>query len=144
MAIFTPQERRAIYIIIGILAVGSSIYFYKLKNPYFAPELDKVILEMTYNEDAIDSLIDLSSSPQDNHQQETVKPLDVGDISKININAANKEELMLLPGIGPVYAEKILEYRRDKGCFKDIEEIMNIKGIGEKKFEKIKERIIVD
>ncbi len=56
----------------------------------------------------------------------------------ININSAPKEELMLLPGIGESTAEKILMYRKEHNGFRKIEDIQKIKGIGKKKFEKLK------
>lgn len=55
----------------------------------------------------------------------------------LNINTATADELSALKGIGEVTAEKIIEYR-DKHTFKRIDELMNIKGIGQKKFDKIK------
>ncbi|CUU01384.1 competence protein ComEA [Candidatus Thermokryptus mobilis] len=57
---------------------------------------------------------------------------------KVNINTATKEELMKLPGIGEQTAERIIQHRKLYGDFKRIEDIMNVKGIGQKKFEKIK------
>ncbi len=59
---------------------------------------------------------------------------------KININTCTKEQLMSLPGIGEVLAGRILEYR-EQNQFKNIEDIKNVSGIGEKKFESIKELI---
>ncbi|MBM4158849.1 MAG: helix-hairpin-helix domain-containing protein, partial [Ignavibacteria bacterium] len=61
----------------------------------------------------------------------------------ININTASKSELMLLPGVGEATAEKIIKYREEHNGFKQIEEIMEVKGIGIKKFEKMKLYIIV-
>ena len=63
--------------------------------------------------------------------------------TKININTATEQELDSLPGIGPSTAAKILEYRKEKGKFKTIEEIKEVSGIGESKYEKIKDRITV-
>lgn len=61
--------------------------------------------------------------------------------SKININTASSAELDKLPGIGPTYAQRIIEYRESKGGFKSISEIQNVKGIGPKTFEKLKDMI---
>ena len=60
---------------------------------------------------------------------------------KININTAGSEELQMLDGVGPVTAEKIIDYRESNGRFKDIEDIKNVSGIGEKTFEKLKDDI---
>ncbi|MEJ2110770.1 MAG: helix-hairpin-helix domain-containing protein [Acidobacteriota bacterium] len=62
---------------------------------------------------------------------------------KINLNTATAEQLQSLPGIGPVSAKSILEYREKVGKINRIEEIINVKGIGEKKFLKIKDRLAV-
>lgn len=60
---------------------------------------------------------------------------------KINLNKATKEELMTLPGVGESRAESIIQYRNENGGFKSIEEIMQISGIKEGLFEKIKDLI---
>lgn len=60
----------------------------------------------------------------------------------INLNTASLSDLMSLPGIGEVYAKRIIDYRKEKN-FDQIEEIKNISGIGEKTFEKIKDLITV-
>ena len=61
----------------------------------------------------------------------------------VNINMATAEELDTLPGIGPSTAQKILNYRDENGRFNAIEEIMNVSGIGEAKFNNVKELITV-
>ena len=62
---------------------------------------------------------------------------------KININTATEEELESLKGIGPATAKNIISYREEYGGFSSIEEIKNVKRIGDKIFEKIKEDICV-
>jgi|GEM_PF-511580 len=62
----------------------------------------------------------------------------------ININTASATELDLLPGIGPVYAQRIVDYRTQNGNFKTIEEIKKIKGIGDVTFGKLKDDITVN
>ncbi len=66
-----------------------------------------------------------------------------GKMSKININKAKQTELEQIPGIGPSTALKIINYRKEKGGFNSIEEIKEISGIGDKKFDEIKESIEV-
>lgn len=63
---------------------------------------------------------------------------------KININTANQTELETLSGIGPSTALKIINYKKEHGKFNNIEEIKNVPGIGESKFENIKEYICVE
>lgn len=63
--------------------------------------------------------------------------------SIININTASEAELDTLPGIGPSRAKDIISYREEKGGFNSIEDIKNIKGIGEVSFEKLKDKISI-
>lgn len=56
----------------------------------------------------------------------------------VNINTADKELLTQLPGIGPVTADLILQYRQDNGQFTSIEELTKVKGIGDKTLAKLK------
>lgn len=63
--------------------------------------------------------------------------------SKININTADLKQLDNIPGVGEATANKILSYRDENGEFKSIEEIKNVNGIGDKKFENMKDLICV-
>jgi competence protein ComEA len=63
--------------------------------------------------------------------------------ASINLNSATLDQLETLPGIGRKTAERIVEFRQKNGGFKKIEELMNVKGIGEKSFLKIKPLIVV-
>ncbi len=62
---------------------------------------------------------------------------------KVNINTAGVDELVTLPGIGKAYAERIVEYRQKNGPFKKVEDVLNVRGIGEKTFERIRDRLTI-
>ena len=59
-------------------------------------------------------------------------------LAAININTATKDELVSLPGIGPAKAQAIVDYRKAHGPFKTVEDLKDVKGIGAKRFEKLK------
>jgi competence protein ComEA len=61
----------------------------------------------------------------------------------VNLNTATAAQIASLPGIGPKTADLVVQYRQKNGPFKKIEEIMNIRGVGEKSFLKIKDRLTV-
>lgn len=63
--------------------------------------------------------------------------------SKVNINTANSEKLQTIPGVGEATAQKIIKYREEKGKFKTKEDIKNVEGIGDAKYEKLKDYIEV-
>lgn len=67
----------------------------------------------------------------------------VNDIVYVNINTASEHQLRRLDGIGEATARAIVEYREANGGFKSAEELLNVKGVGEKTLEKFRERIIV-
>ena len=61
----------------------------------------------------------------------------------VNLNSGTVAQIASLPGIGPKTAELVVQYRTKNGPFKKIEEVMNVRGIGEKSFLKIKDRLTV-
>jgi comEA protein len=71
------------------------------------------------------------------------KPQVASAAAPVNLNSATVAEIATLPGVGPKAAERIVEYRQKNGGFKKIEELMKVKGIGEKSFLKLKPLITV-
>lgn len=71
------------------------------------------------------------------------KPAATSASAPLNLNTATLEQLDALPGIGKSTAQRILEHRQKSGGFKKIEDLMNVKGIGEKAFLKLKPMITV-
>jgi competence protein ComEA len=77
-----------------------------------------------------------------NNSNKDEKP-GLSDNGTVNINKASKEELKSIPGVGDVTAENIIEYREQNGDFSSIEDIKNVNRIGDKTFEKLKDKIDV-
>jgi competence protein ComEA len=57
---------------------------------------------------------------------------------KLDLNRATEQDFEALPGIGPLLAERIVEYRQARGAFRDVEQLRRVKGIGKKKFDRIR------
>ena len=68
---------------------------------------------------------------------------DVAAADKLDLNQATVEELDTLPGVGPAIARRIVAFREKNGAFKRIEDLMNVRGIGEKTFLRLRDRIMV-
>jgi len=79
-----------------------------------------------------------------NKEAKVVSPSDANLSDKIDINTATSEELESLPGIGPTMAGRIIEYRNANGRFYDVEEIKEVRGIGEKTYQRLKDLIVVN
>ena len=135
---FTKQEKTIILFLIVTFTIGTGIiYFKKLtyqnnKKEYKSiyEELDKQFYEISKN----DSITFIKEGKK---TQDTIS-------IKININTADENELIKLPGIGPKLSKEIIQYRNKNGKFKNANEIIKIKGIGKKKFEKISQFIYVE
>ncbi len=113
----------------------------QIKTSFTELEQNRLTQQQQQNADEMkkfsDSLITQKESSAKDKKQ--LKPG-----SKININTAYAGDLELLPGVGEVMAERIIEYREQKRGFRRIEDIKQVKGIGDKKFEQIKEYIVVE
>ncbi len=87
------------------------------------------------------SLVIGSAAPLD--AQQTAAPASQAAAALVNLNTATPAQLATLPGVGPKTAELIVEHREKNGGFKKIEELMHVKGIGEKSFLRLKELVTV-
>ena len=76
-------------------------------------------------------------APDAQESRPTPKPADTA-AAPVNLNTATVAQLESLPGIGPAMAQRIVEYRQQSGGFKKLEELMNVRGIGEAAFLKLR------
>ncbi len=135
--------------------VSSDIYVYvcgavQREGVYRLPTGSRIYeaVEMAggFREDAATSEVNQAEVLQDEARvyvptfADVISAKENGD-GKINLNQATKEELMTLPGVGEAKADSIIQYRNENGGFHNIEEIMEISGIKEGLFEKIKHLI---
>ena len=84
-----------------------------------------------------------SKESEDSGNEGERDPVDSDSSGLINLNHATQKELETLPGVGPATAKNIIDYREKYGGFADVEEIKNVKRIGDKTYEKLKEYITV-
>jgi competence protein ComEA len=61
----------------------------------------------------------------------------------VNLNSATQSQLEELPGVGPVLAQRMLEYRQKKGRFSSVRQLMEVEGIGDKKYDSLKDLVTV-
>jgi len=155
--LFTKQEKIFIsFLLVGIL-VGSGIELYQSHFPAIpeitqAQKIEDVEKQLNEKTILIDSLLDNKMTPGNrvefspNQNIATIVKRGAKSnpaVPQIDINRATIDELVQLPNIGRVIASRIVEYRSAHGEFKSVEELMNIKGIGEKKLKLIKPYIYI-
>ena len=122
---YFENKNEKILISIGLIMFAMLIGY----NAFFTPKMPSVV------QNSGDIIAD--KHKEDSNQKSSKN-------YKINLNTASEEELIEnLDGIGPAMAKRIIEYRETNGGFSSIEELMNIKGIGEKRFEKLKNSVTV-
>jgi competence protein ComEA len=93
------------------------------------------VLEAKKEEKSIETVIEASSLSTSSSSK--------NGNGKVNINTANLEELQKISGIGESLAQRIINYRTDNGKFKKVEDLKNVSGIGDKKYESIKDQICI-
>jgi len=107
----SSHEKAIIAFLFAAILIGSLVHYYKIKSSGTEVFIPDVIKE------------------------------EIGQPKTININTAGEKDLVLLEGIGPALAERIISYRNANGPFTSKENIIRVKGIGAKKFDKIKNSI---
>ena len=84
-----------------------------------------------------------AASAQNKATPKTAATVTATATAPVNLNTATVEQLATIPGVGPRMAERIIDYRQKNGGFKKVEDLMNVSGVGEKSFLKMKPLITV-
>jgi comEA protein len=151
--ILTRKEFNAVLLFVGLgLAVllfrGGKQLFYAL----FPPAVPENYEKEQHRQDSLFAALSARAIPDDSLKfylppeasqrdssviRTSTKAKDLSP-SSISLNRSSREELMKLPGVGEVMSGRIVSYREHRGGFRSLEELMNVQGLGEKKFEKLK------
>ena len=136
---FTQKERRVVLFLLVMVALGTVVKIYRqqknnvLNSAQGIEKKEKLLRDFSeLGKDSINIKKDIDSPNLANEEKA---------LKTININTATETEIQKLPLIGPVLARRVVEYRTENGGFKSIDEIKNVKGIGEKIFERIRHYI---
>lgn len=152
---FTRSETRVLLLLLFILFAGLGLKLF-VNNSSSKSNFDYKKAEKIFSQNSSLNIND--TTPQNSEtivEDDTLKTTNSKSKTKtkkgenlaeksININTASKDQLIQLPGVGNSTADKIIEYRETHGGFKRIEDIMKIKGIGQKKFDKMKVFLTVE
>ena len=126
MQLFTPQEKKALWYLLILLAVGTASRYVRQNRAARYPLADEGYGQLfqagaeAYRATSID---------------EPLPPID--------LNRATGAELRQLPGVGPVMAKKIIDYRLKNGYFRSVEGLMNVDGVGPKRLAQWRELLVI-
>jgi competence ComEA-like helix-hairpin-helix protein len=130
----TKTERNVILFLVITMAAGAALRLYQATFPDL-PQFDYRASDSTFTA--------LSAAPEDSMSVGSDRATIGEESGKLNLNTATKQQLMDLPGIGEVTAERILKYREENGKFATLEDLRAIKGISKNKLERLSPMIII-
>ena len=144
---FTQTQRKAILFLIAIFTLIIAYHF--VKQIMYRPEpFDFSQFDEKFNarKDSIEKLLD---QEREYDGSQALDDLDKPEVSAeintvVNINSASLEELTSLPRIGPVIAQRIIDFRNQNGGFASKDDIKKVRGIGKKTYEDLKDLISID
>ena len=146
MTLLTKQEKWVFVFLCTTLVSGYLIHYMKQRNVDDPVHIISKTEKEEFKQAAIHAYASQGIQDNETHNiaagdatEKNIKD----DEELVNINTAVKQELMALPKIGPITAERIIRFRDDFGPFQSIDNLAKIKGIGPKTLERLKTRIII-
>jgi len=127
---FTKQEQRAIIFLLAVFGAGCALLYYHKAQP--APPIS------VQHAEQLSAFVESVKRDSLASEPSPVVAADMRPRGRLDLNQASYQELMELPGIGPVMAQRILEYRARTGGFSKVEELAEVKGVGAKRVEKLR------
>jgi len=141
----TRQEKVVIQFLVACFLVGAALHLYRMRTDRATYEENIPDTAAAGSFRQVASQVDseyVSLQSGQSRSSSAKSPISIQ--RKINLNTATKQDLMMLPKIGSVTADRIIGYRAQVGKFSKIEELKNVKGIGDKTFERIKGEITLE
>ena len=131
----------------GVYQVSENIHLFELlvlAEPLPDADLQKFNLAEIIKDGSLFRIPSLNKEPKKKARKSVVAPVDNKGATIVNINKAGLAELSQVPGIGASYAKKILEYRDENGYFRELNDLLKVKGIGQSKLKAMEKYITLD
>ena len=137
MTVFTQKERFLFQFLIISVTIGLSVG--TIRKTFFKSDFSKQFEKEITEFKSVSADIEVSTLNESNQissKSDDIKPQIL--VKSLDINTASKNDLLTLPKIGPVTAERTIRYREDFGSFNTIKDLLNIKGFGPKILDQLK------
>ncbi len=142
MTLLTSQEKMIMRFL--TLSIVAGILIGIVRNAYYSPDYSQQIQKESESFRIVnENITNPYTTINNNTSTKTDDIEEEKSVKSIDINTANKAELMTLPKVGSVMAERIMRFRTDFGPFNSMEDLLKIKGIGSKTLDKMKPFITI-
>lgn len=138
----TPDEKKVVVFFAVVLALGNGVLLYKRTHMSVAPELKYLQADLPIQLSGLETpkpAVADSAGLRHSDAAETGR-----EMLRVDLNLAGQKELERLPYIGPAMAKRIIDFRKTHGGFRKKEDLMRVRGIGEKTYNKISGLVFVD